>query len=330
MDLYNTRNSWAEIWQSESGRLPLPERGVLRRRWRPDSRLGHYLGVTCDETYLYMLKLPAGTCAEPVWPRMDGCLPYCCRYGQDEYFCLQLKRREDWAVFKLLVRVVIRELEFGPEEDRFHLIGHLNALLARCSDFFKSGSHDFGEREAKGLLGELYFLEHYVVPAVGWEYALSCWCGPQGTPQDFAVLDTTVEIKCTQSANRQYIHISSSRQLDTALCTSYLCVVGLAASTGDGPEYESVSAMVERLVVLFEHNTGSAEMFLAAVSQTGYSGASDAARKAYRVLGCTFYEIREDFPRIRMEDLPLAVVSVKYSIDLLACSRFVSSPAWVK
>lgn len=330
MDLYDTRNTWDDIWQEEAAQHHLFPGAVLRRRWLPESRHAHYLGVTNRETYLYMLKLPAGRCAEPAWPEMGGCLTDCRTYGESDYFCLELKRREDWPVFKLLVQTLICDLERGNVEGRCHLLELLKLALVRCREFFKSGRREFSANVAKGLLGELYFLEHQVVPTVGWAHALSCWCGPMGAPQDFAVQGTTVELKCTQSANRQYVRISSSQQLDNSLCSTYLCVVGLGAEQGEGPEYESVAAMVDRLADMFEAETGSSRMFRETVKLVGFSAETEEARKAYRVLGYTFYEIREDFPRIKVSDLPPEIDEVKYKIDLLACSRFIGRPNWAR
>ena len=330
MDLYDTRNTWDDIWQEESAKHGLALNGVLRRRWLPESRHAHYLGVTGGQTYLYMLKLPAGHCAAPTWPEMGGCLTDCRTYEESDYFCLELKRSEDWPVFKLLVQSLICDLEHRSVDGRSHLLKLLKVILVRCREFFNPRNREFSANEAKGLLGELYFLEHEVVPAVGWEHALSCWHGPMGAPQDFAVKGTTVELKCTQSANRQYVHISSSQQLDNPLCSAYLCVVGVEAAQGEGPEHKSVATMVERLAAMFEEETGSSRMFREAVGLVGFSAEATEARKAYRVLGCTFYAIREDFPRIRVSDLPPEINEVNYKIDLLACSRFIESPNWTK
>lgn len=322
MHLQDNKNSWADIQVQE---------GVLQiRRWQADTRHDHFLGVDEQGRYLYLLRIPLSKNVLTLLPTISGCASSLLQIDAEVYFCLTLKKNEEWGIFKLLTQVLISNLEKEYHASVNFIFSQLKATLKRCSNFFRKEVEHFGRVQAIGLLGELVFLQRYVIPLVGWENALSSWKGPTGAPQDFCVLDTTVEIKSTESASKQSIHISNAEQLATGFSRGYLCVVGLSSGCDLSGDTLTLNSMVQKLKQDFECESGGAEIFLALLDMVGYDASSSESEKNYKILGIDFYELREGFPRILPNMLPFGIYNIQYTIDLNMCESFKQLPHWLQ
>lgn len=323
MDLLDTKNSWEEIF--------VKEKALQSRRWLTNTKHDHFLGVAADGRYLYLLQLPEGGTARPDnLPKIAGCSSGIVTSKGKEYFCLTLKRKEEWAIFKLLTQVIVRELEQQSQNSRINILKRLHETLKRCGRFFERADGKFTKSQALGLLGELYFLKVHVIPAVGKENALSCWKGPLGTPQDFSVEDTTVEIKSTESPSKQAIRISNAEQLSTSAGKGFLWVMGVSSGTRESERTISLQSLIADLMSVFENILGGVEMFQSMLDIVGYSAESQESTRPYQILNCTFYELREGFPRITPSMLPQGIESVQYTINLNICDSFIQSPSWIQ
>lgn len=322
MHLQDNKNSWADI-QVQDGVLQI-------RRWLADTRYDHFLGVDEQGRYLYLLRLPLAIKEQPVLPTISGCSSSLLQIDAAVYFCLTLKKNEEWGIFKLLTQVIISELEKEYHTRVKLIFSQLKATLKCCSNFFRKEVEHFGRAQAVGLLGELVFFQRCVIPLVGRENALSCWKGPTGAPQDFCVLDTTIEIKSTESASKQSVHISNAEQLATGFSRGYLCVVGVSSGVGISEDTLTLNSIVRKLKQDFELESGGAEMFLALLDMVGYDAASAESEKNYKILGMDFYELREEFPRILPDMLPPGIGNIQYTIDLHMCDSFKQLPHWLQ
>ena len=323
MDLFDTKNTWEEI---------LVKEGALQiRRCSAATRYDHFLGVAADGRYLYLLQLPIKFAARhDILPKIAGCTSGIVKYKGKEYFCLALKVKENWAIFKLLTREIVRDLEQNYKNSGIHIINQLHTTMKRCERFFERADGKFTKSQALGLLGELYFLKVHVIPAVGKENALSCWKGPLGTPQDFSVEDTTVEIKSTESASKQAIRISNAEQLSTSAEKGFLWVMRVSSGTRESEKTISLQSLIADLMSEFENIHGGIEMFHSMLDIVGYSAESLESTRPYQILNCAFYELREGFPRITPSMLPQGIESVQYTINLNICDSFIQSPGWIQ
>lgn len=322
MNLFDNNNSWKEIKVQE---------GVLQiRRWSANTRYDHFLGIDKDGKYLYLLQLNSIKKFPSSLPTVSGCSSTLLQIENSVYFCLTLKNSEEWGIFKLLTQVLISDLEKEYHTSIAPVFIQLKATLKRCTNFFRKRAENFGKNQALGLLGELLFLERCVIPRIGWGQALNCWKGPTGAPQDFCVSDTTIEVKCTESASKQSIHISNAEQLATGMSQGYMCVVGVSSGCTPSEETLTLKSIVQRLQQGFEQETGGSDMFVGMLRMVGYDASSSESSKHYKVLGMEFYELREGFPRILPNMLPIGIGNIQYTIDLNMCISFKHLPSWLQ
>ena len=91
----------------------------------------------------------------------------------------------------------------------------------RLFDRDRSGLLD--DARLRGLVGELLFLGHFAIPAVGPEAGVEAWLGPLDGIQDFRFSDRLVEVK-TSAFGQLRVRISSVEQLDVIGSDLYLSV----------------------------------------------------------------------------------------------------------
>ena len=81
----------------------------------------------------------------------------------------------------------------------------------------------------KGLMGEILFLKK-VANELNWQVAIESWKGPEGSPQDFSVNDSAIEVKCQSGSSRPRVKINSIDQLDPQSPRGFLAVYTLSNS----------------------------------------------------------------------------------------------------
>jgi hypothetical protein len=200
----------------------------------------------------------------------------------------------------------------------------LRAFLARVSlwqRFFILGRDAHLSDESQvGLFGELLVLRDFVIPTVGPAAAVEAWKGPEGSPQDFAVAGGALEVKCTRAKAGGRIPISNELQLDDRPF-GFMILVHISVSQGSASN-PSLTDMVEGVRALL---TGPAVLtFNDKLITAGYLDAHvDRYRESrFFLREMDFFEVRDDFPRIRPGDFPIGVVEISYKIDVAAVVPF--------
>lgn len=325
MDIFDSRNSWADI-DSHS----IPANGLNWKRIRSSAQLEQFLAIDASHQYLYLLRLPSDVNENDQPQDILGCCSRFLKLDGEIYFALILKDNRDWCIFKLLCQILVTELEKLSSFTSDNLLLNLIKILKRCSAFFKRKNSTFQRSQAIGLLGELYFLENHVIPNVGWTHALSCWKGPSGAPQDFSMSDNIIEIKCTESANKFSVHISNAEQLSPTVGNGYLYVLTVSSGTSPSDSHTTLHETIRRISAAFIQKTGDSELFKSLLGLVGYDEKSPESIKPYLFLESSIYELRENFPRISSAMLANgAITSVKYTINLLSCINFKTTPNWI-
>lgn len=193
----------------------------------------------------------------------------------------------------------------------------LRAFLTRVSlwqRFFVQGRDSYLSEESQvGLFGELLVLRDVLIPAVGQPAAVDGWKGPEGKPQDFVLERGAIEVKCTRSKAGERIPVSNELQLDERPFACLVLAHALVSLGGAGSF--SLVDMVDSVRGLL---SGPAlQAFEDRLITAGYL---DAHAEHYRntrffVREINFYEVRDDFPRLRAGDLPPGVAEITYKID---------------
>lgn len=250
--------------------------------------------------------------------------------GAVEVLCNQRGDR-DWAVIFRLGRPDLDELfgrlcqdlvDMSRSATRDHGADVLLGRLNRWRKLLELGHRKtLSDRELRGLVGELWFLDSVGIPRMGIDAGVSGWNGPLGAPQDFLIDGQLVEVK-TIPPGVHGVNISCVEQLDGGGAPLFLVVVQLAPSDGAHPDAFTLSALVGRLRTTVEASAGATNEFALRLAEAGYTDAEEYSRTWFRVTGCRYYCVRDDFPRIVRDGLAAGIAAVSYEIDLQQCSPF--------
>jgi hypothetical protein len=303
-----------ELWRDVAA--PGAQHGVFRRV-DENHPLDLYAGVDVEGRHVLMLVTHRSPPAIP----SPGAVEVLCNQRGD---C-------DWAVIFRLARPALDEL-FGRlcqdlvDNSRAATKDHgADIVLRRLSRWRKllelGQQNTLSDRELRGLVGELWFLDTVAMPRVGIEAGVAGWNGPLGAPQDFLIDGLLVEVK-TIPPGKHDVSISCVEQLDGGTTPLFLAVVQLVPADAAQPEAFTPSSLVQRLRATVEVSARASNEFELRLAEAGYTDAEEYARAWFRVTECRYYCVRDGFPRIVRDGLAAGVTAVSYEIDLQECGPF--------
>ena len=174
----------------------------------------------------------------------------------------------------------------------------------------------------QGLVGELYFLENFLIPKFGEKVAIEMWMGPLYAVHDFTGENIWYEVK-TVLQGKDTVSISSLDQLDTTNSEGELIVIILEETNAINTEAKSIVRLVESI----EESLDSACLysFREKLLNVGYNSeaiAEDFEEKFFRVLNCDTYLVNDKFPKITRIQIDSAVISARYELNLPSLEMF--------
>lgn len=165
--------------------------------------------------------------------------------------------------------------------------------------------------EIKGLIGELLVLRDYLIPQCGVAKAIASWMGPLSGHKDFEIDDTWYEVKAVNESALQ-VSISSLEQLEDERI-GHLVVVRLEDSNDAVSQTLTLNQVVASLVDLIE-DPDDLDLFRHKLVAIGYDFNDQYDKFHFALKGIQKYRVDDGFPRIRRNDVHLAVGNVKYTI----------------
>lgn len=188
----------------------------------------------------------------------------------------------------------------------------INVRWNRWLNMFKNPrSLIMGEKEIRGLIGELVFLRDYLFKKYTIEKSIESWMGPESSHKDVEIDDTWYEIKtCYQSSKS--VTISSVEQLD-ANSTGHLCIVELENSNRYVTGNLSLNKLIEQINDMIL-DTELQNIFLKKVSNVGYSYFEEYDNYIYFCKSIKKYLVNDEFPRLRKQDLPKEIATASYEL----------------
>lgn len=190
--------------------------------------------------------------------------------------------------------------------------------------FEQSYLKKLNQKEIIGLIGELFFLDKYIIPRYGELKGINSWCGPLGTNKDFIIDNLWFEVK-TKSVNNNTIHISNESQLKSK-DKGYLCIVEF--------EYSSpVNILAFNLISLYHKILNSIDSknlkikFQKKLSLLNFSLNKEYEEINLEFTNTIFYIVDKNFPKIANEPFEKVFINLKYEIFLPGINEFkVESP----
>tara|TARA_B100000809_G_scaffold263785_2_gene317860 strand:+ start:234 stop:1199 length:966 start_codon:yes stop_codon:yes gene_type:complete len=291
--------------------------------------LRFYWGVDAQGSYLFVYDaLMSGIPDKKSMPNLSGIGIHVIPEGKRGKLALILEQRSDWEIFHSLCMDLHRAT--ARVKDESNAPGIILRRLQRWQEFLKRDRARILSIEAiKGLIGELLFLRNQIAPNFGWANAISFWKGPEDAPQDFAVNETAVEVKCQSGGSQPTVRINSQDQLTPQLPEGFLVVQTLAGSSGHGEGVFSLNTLIDDVRTMLEVEPDAArERFDDLVYLAGYVHSEKYDENQFTLVDTKSYALREGFPRITSDQIMAGVDKVSYSIRLEECEDFLEKPDW--
>jgi hypothetical protein len=200
--------------------------------------------------------------------------------------------------------------------------GYILSRLVRWRKLLQAGNAaPLLSSELRGLMGELTVLR-YCLDFWSAGEVIRSWVGPLDAPQDFTLPSLRIEAKAIRPG-APTVKISSVDQLDVPDAALLLSVVTLAPVEGESDE-PSLAQLVDgiREWLFHEGAHGAILEFESRLAAGGYTDLAEYHRPMFRVEAVRFFEVCEDFPRLRRADLPKGVAGANYEIELGNCTSF--------
>ena len=310
-------NPWTEIQR------PLTDYNVkLASSTHP---LNFFWGIDARGDYLLVIEF-IGNASEVVvnLPNLTGIRTAKSELIDRMRVLLILVDRGNWELFEALSRDLMHVSEKSPTS-----VEAFSQTLRRLQKWHemlkKSRSPFLSPEEIKGLLGELLFLRDTLVRHRNLTFAVDCWRGPEGAPQDFAVLNVAIEIKSQSGSTKPSVRISSIDQLNPQLPFGYLVVFTLANAQATDPKAITLNSIVGSIRSSLEAvDTATRERFESLVFAGGYITHEYYDQFIFQTVSIQVYEIRTGFPRIERSAVPGGVQRITFDLMLDSCAPFVA------
>lgn len=221
----------------------------------------------------------------------DSVLSVFCTFGEDLISCVLEETDEDVA------------------------LSHLRVRFKTWLALFRKTRSPLSPEKAKGLYGELYFIENYLSKKYSVEEAIECWSGPEKYNKDFAINDTWYEVK-TISVGSSVAKISSIEQLSSDV-TGKLIVIRVEEMADSFDEEDSTINKLCQSIISSILDSEIKDLFLIKLSEIGYDFCDDLGDKNYHVHKIENYIVNDEFPALREKDIKAeAINNVSYEIIL--------------
>lgn len=165
----------------------------------------------------------------------------------------------------------------------------------------------------KGLIGEILFLEKYLIPAYGQETAVKSWIGPDKADQDFVCGNTWYEVKTTESGSES-VSITSVEQLDMAK-SGELIIIYLDKTSSTDVSKITLNGIFHELYNLLENDELKTKLS-GILLNLGYFPRPEYEEPAFKLSKIDKYKVDEKFPSVRRAELPDSVINLKYQLSI--------------
>jgi hypothetical protein len=214
-------------------------------------------------------------------------------------------------------------------KDEKQLMNCLTKEFEDWKNYFINITDELSREKQLGLYGEMFFLKNVLMKKIGIQRAMSSWKGYDGERHDFEIPSISFEVKATETKAPFRIKISNEKQLEIGkLKYLYLVVYNIVSSEsniGDLPLIVNsiINSLKQHPILLTE--------FKKNIMRVGYDFSSENKyNRSYTILNLKNenYNITDKFPTILTSDInklksTKAILDVKYSINMDACSKFI-------
>lgn len=317
------KDPWIDI-----SRPPTRAVSISARRVSRSSRWNLYWAVDVDRNYLLILQHGKAISRSQNLPNLRGLRVEVqpADNDKDVRIVIRLMDSDHKDIFLRFCHDIVDATVLSHTEEQA-----VNRFLSRTWQWHRllqdSRDNRLSDSEQRGLIGELVALEKHVLPAVGPYFAVKSWTGPLGTPHDFEISRTHLEVKVRNTAS-PYVTISSERQLDLDSADRLFLYVSEVAVAREGESQAQTLAELAKRVrgILADQDMAALELFEDRLFTVGFNWTDDYDDKFWSIGRESLYEVRDGFPRIAPSMLLQGVGRVRYTVSLSQCKSFRIDP----
>lgn len=297
------------VW---SAITPQPGNSIARRA-DPTHPLDLFIGF--DEKACMQMMLLTDVAAE--LPGSSQQVAVACNQRSDGQFaiCFTLTNPALRETFVSLCWDIMESSRYAPDKRRGI------QLVIKCFSmwqllFASERRSRMSDLVVRGLIGELYVLKTFCVPAYGSAHSVTGWIGPLHADRDFEYENKWIEVK-TAPLNKDSISISSFDQLDIDK-PGDLIICRLENASASDPQAITLNSLVHTIDALLREDDYALSLFHVRLTLNGYKDSDESADGAYTVHSLEVYRVDDDFPRVRRCQIPEAIAGGEYILSIPA------------
>lgn len=241
---------------------------------------------------------------QPTQPFLDIC-------------CIQ---KENNHVFDMIINEILNKSKIGTTP-----VEAVTITLNNWRKFWLTGAKPIlSENEIKGLFGELWFLQNWLL--TNGEDQIMYWCGPSGNKYDFEANTCAIEVKTTSSIRGHVHKINGINQLELPRYGPlYLFSLRIR---NDKESNHTLPSLIENIKGILASNESYLFDFENKLNQVGYLNeySTEYDEYQFKIVDQRMYIVEEGFPRITVENftsgVPVGVENIEYEINLNQCQKF--------
>lgn len=223
-------------------------------------------------------------------------------------------------VFLLLLWDLYECAQSSPDEN--FAVRKIAQRVHKWKKLFAKLSEIMSDERIRGLMGELFFLNEFVLPKAEKINAINSWRGPLGEDQDFISKEFWYEIKSTRFGSEK-ISVSSIEQLDNKN-EGKLVIIEM----DDGAIDDIRSISIAEIVRNIRSNLADCEEAIIEFNRKlllyGYKDQPEYELKRFIIKRIRFYDVTDNFPRYLRSCTRNEVINLTYILSISTLEEWFS------
>ena len=203
------------------------------------------------------------------------------------------------------------------------LIKFFKQRLLLWIKLFQSGNNGCLEKfQIKGLMAELLALQSLLKQFPdSLTDTVMAWTGPLKSDKDFMFSDRAIEVKAI-APTVERVKITSIKQLKPSCTPLQLWIYTLREAALDGRHSICLIGLINQLEGMLVNATEGLLVFRERLLEAGYVEQECYESACFNIMNRECYQVTEEFPRLREEDIHEGISDVTYSIELSVMAPF--------
>lgn len=238
-------------------------------------------------------------------------------FPESKLLLIQLNNREVRVndIFATICANIVNSIiEAASEKEGVRLV--ITQMRKWKELFSRRKDQKLSAQEQQGLFGELLFLRKLLLSSIDKVTTTGFWVGPDKAPKDFQSDMWAVEVKTTAANNHSGISINGELQLDETE-VEHLFLFNLVVEVLP-QEGQTLQELIADNRQLLKGDNRATSVFEGKLILAGYFDFDEDFYKDrhYHIRKEQYFQVQDEFPRIKKDDLKMGVSDVKYCISL--------------